>query len=48
MARAIKRIDTINRLACRRLVEKKFTIQKMASNYEKVYRKVLSKKNAKT
>lgn len=38
MVRAIKKIDLIDRLACRRHVEKYFSIQRMAEDYEKAYR----------
>jgi len=40
---AIKRIGEIDRAACRRLVEEKFTIEKMVEGYESVYKKVLVK-----
>jgi glycosyltransferase involved in cell wall biosynthesis len=41
LVEAIKRIGEIDRAACRQLVESKFTVEKMAENYEKVYKKVL-------
>ncbi len=44
MARVIKKIETIKRANCRRWVEKKFTVQKMADAYEKIYAKILNKK----
>ena len=41
MARAVKKLDRINRSYCRKYVEEKFTIEKMTLDYEKVYYKVL-------
>lgn len=46
MARAIKKIGEIKREDCRSHVEKYFTMQKMADEYEKVYEKVISSYNA--
>ena len=45
MAKAIKKTDRISRYACRQRVEKLFTIQNMADNYEKIYYQVLNEKN---
>ncbi|MFZ2970293.1 MAG: glycosyltransferase family 4 protein [Minisyncoccia bacterium] len=42
MARAIKKIGEIKREDCRSHVEKYFTMQKMAEEYEKVYNKVIN------
>lgn len=42
MMRAIRKIDEIKRADCRILVEKSFTVQKMADEYEKVYEKVIN------
>ena len=42
--KAIKQIDTIKRIDCRKWVERKFTYQKMTDRYEEVYYKVLNKK----
>ncbi|MFA6096277.1 MAG: glycosyltransferase family 4 protein [Candidatus Paceibacterota bacterium] len=42
MAQAIKNIEKISRAECRRHVEKYFTVQKMADEYEKVYEKVIN------
>jgi len=42
MVRAIKKIGEIKRENCRSHVEKYFTVQKMADEYEKVYEKVLN------
>ena len=44
MVSAMKRIDQINRADCRHHVEKKFSVEKMADEYEKVYRKAVSSK----
>ncbi len=41
MVRAMKRINTIDRRACRAWVEQKFTVEKMVEGYEKVYQKIL-------
>jgi len=38
---SLKKIDQINRRDCRKWVEKKFTSEKMASGYAKIYDKVL-------
>lgn len=43
MAEAVRNIDQIKREDCRKQVEKKFTIEKMVGNYEKVYQKILKK-----
>ncbi len=43
MARAIKKIDQIDRAKCRRHVEKHFSIQRMAKDYEKVYQKLITR-----
>ena len=40
---AVKNIDKIKREDCRKWVEKKFTAEKMVSDYEKLYYKLLSK-----
>lgn len=42
MIEAIKKIDLINRLDCRKHVEDNFTIEKMVNNYIKVYEQVIS------
>ena len=39
-AAAVKKIDTINRTACRKRVEEKFSIPTMVAAYEKVYLKI--------
>lgn len=46
MIRAIKKIDQIDRADCRRHVEKYFSTQRMANNYEKVYQRLLNKKTS--
>jgi len=38
----IKDIEKINRINCRRRVEKYFTLERMVAGYEKVYNKILS------
>ena len=44
MIKAIKKIDQIDRKECRKHVEKNFSIEKMADEYEKLYYKILKKK----
>lgn len=39
MARAIKKIDEIKRHACRKHVEKHFSLKRMSEQYEKLYRR---------
>ncbi len=41
LVEAIKKIDTIDRAACRKHVENNFSVAKMVEGYEKVYQKVL-------
>ena len=43
MVRAIEKIPQISRKECRKWVEKKFTVQKMAEGYEKIYRSIIKK-----
>ena len=43
MEAAIKKVDQIDRTACRRHVEKYFSIDKMVGDYEKIYHKIISK-----
>ncbi|MFH1451149.1 MAG: glycosyltransferase family 4 protein [bacterium] len=45
MAKAIKNIDQINRIDCRRRVAKKFTLKKMVNKYEILYNKILNGNN---
>jgi glycosyltransferase involved in cell wall biosynthesis len=42
LVEAIKRVGEIDRAACRKHVEEKFTIEKMVEGYEAVYKKILS------
>lgn len=44
LVEAIKRIGEIDRAACRKLVEEKFSVDQMVSGYERVYMSVLSSK----
>jgi glycosyltransferase involved in cell wall biosynthesis len=39
-AAAIQRLDAIDRAACRRYVEERFTVERMVEDYEAVYRRV--------
>jgi len=41
MVRAVKKINSIDRKACRRHVEENFSLQKMVDKYELVYEKIL-------
>lgn len=43
MIKAIKKIDSIDRKKCRERVEKYFTVEKMADEYEKIYQKIIEK-----
>jgi glycosyltransferase involved in cell wall biosynthesis len=42
MIKALKKIDEIKRIDCRKWVEENFTIEKMAERYEKIFLKILS------
>jgi glycosyltransferase involved in cell wall biosynthesis len=44
MAEAIKKIDQIDRKECRKWIKEKFTAERMVSDYEKVYEKILKAK----
>ena len=41
MAKAVRKIDQINRADCRTYVEKYFSVEKMVDGYEKVYEKAI-------
>ncbi|HMB44513.1 MAG TPA: glycosyltransferase family 4 protein [Candidatus Methanoperedens sp.] len=43
MIRSIKKINSIDRMECRRHVEENFSMKKMVDKYEKVYEKILFK-----
>lgn len=43
MISAMKKIDTIDRIACREHIEKNFSVEKMVEEYEKIYRKIIKK-----
>jgi len=45
MVKAIKKINQIDRRECRRWVKKYFTEEKMAEEYEKIFYKILKKKD---
>ena len=45
MIKAIKKIDKIKREDCRKWVEEKFTIERMVSNYEKIYYRIIRRGN---
>lgn len=45
MISAVEKIDQIDRADCRAWVEKKFSLERMISNYEKVYYKILHLKS---
>jgi len=42
MIEAMKKIDKIDRFACRQRVEKYFTYQRMVDDYEKIYYQISS------
>ncbi len=42
IVKAMREIDKIDRKECRRLVERKFSIDKMVESYEKIYRRLIS------
>ncbi|MCD6500558.1 glycosyltransferase family 4 protein [bacterium] len=44
MVQAVRKIDTIKRIDCRKWVEENFPLEKMVADYEKVYYKILGKK----
>lgn len=44
LERALRNIDKINPKNCRKHIEKNFSLEKMAENYEKVYQKIVNKK----
>ena len=46
MIEAIKKIDRIKREDCRKWVEKKFTIERMVNEYERIYYKILNRKGS--
>jgi glycosyltransferase involved in cell wall biosynthesis len=41
LVEAVKRVDTIERAACRRHVEQRFSVERMADDYEAIYRALL-------
>jgi len=43
MIEAMGKISTIERKACRKLVEEKFNLDIMVDRYEKIYEKILKK-----
>lgn len=47
MCEAIKKVDVIKRADCRHLVEKNFSVEKMAGEYEKIYAKIIERNNLK-
>jgi glycosyltransferase involved in cell wall biosynthesis len=46
LVEGVKRVDTLDRAACRRHVEEHFTVQRMADRYETVYRRLLARREA--
>jgi glycosyltransferase involved in cell wall biosynthesis len=43
---AVKRVDTLDRAACRRHVEEHFTVDRMADRYEAVYQRLITRARA--
>jgi glycosyltransferase involved in cell wall biosynthesis len=46
LAEAVKRLDEIDRAECRRHVERHFSAGRMAEDYETIYRRLASRRNA--
>jgi glycosyltransferase involved in cell wall biosynthesis len=46
MAEAVKRLDEIDRAECRRHVEQRFSVGRMAEDYERIYRRLASRRRA--
>ena len=46
--KAIKKIPKISRRACRQRVEKKFSLEIMVENYEKVYNEIFNREEKKS
>jgi glycosyltransferase involved in cell wall biosynthesis len=46
LVEAVKRVDTIDRAACRRHVEQRFSVERMADGYEVIYRALLRRERA--
>jgi glycosyltransferase involved in cell wall biosynthesis len=46
LADAVKRIDEIDRAECRRHVEERFSVERMAADYEALYRRLAARRRA--
>jgi glycosyltransferase involved in cell wall biosynthesis len=46
LAEAVKRLDEIDRAECRRHVERRFTVGRMAEDYERIYRRLAGRRRA--
>jgi glycosyltransferase involved in cell wall biosynthesis len=46
LAEAAKRVDELDRAACRRHVEARFSVERMADGYEAVYRRLIARRAA--
>jgi len=46
LADAVKRLDEIDRSECRRHVERRFSVTRMAEDYERVYRRLTARRRA--
>jgi glycosyltransferase involved in cell wall biosynthesis len=46
LVEAVKRVDTLDRAACRRHVEEHFTVERMADRYEAIYRRLVTRSRA--
>src|SRR5438093_569927 len=46
LVEAVKRIDTIDRAECRRYVERQFSVARMVDDYEAIYRRAVSARQA--
>ena len=46
LADAVKRVDDLDRVECRRHVEARFSVSRMAEDYERVYRRLGARRRA--
>ena len=46
LAEAVKRLDEIDRAECRRHVEQRFSVARMAEDYERIYRRLATRRRA--
>jgi glycosyltransferase involved in cell wall biosynthesis len=46
LVEAVKRLDEIDRAECRRQVEQRFSVSRMTEEYERIYRRLASRRRA--